>query len=170
MNNENHTYQTGRTQPPKSHQGLIALLLILVILLAGVVSALSLMNIHLFRMLEEKNSQSVRFSPETEGVAAMALEEPEGIEGLGINGQEFTPLYRSYQAWPQGIYICKISPDSPAAESGLQIGDILVAINDTTISDGGSFQQAVAALTPGKAVTLTVFRDGEELTISIPKL
>lgn len=40
-------YQTGSTKPPKSHGGLIAVLLALVILLSGIVSALSLLNIRI---------------------------------------------------------------------------------------------------------------------------
>lgn len=40
-------YKTGSTQPPKSHGGLIAFLLILVIFLGGISSALGLLNIQL---------------------------------------------------------------------------------------------------------------------------
>ena len=38
-------YGTGRTRPPKSHSGMIAALLILIILLCGVVSVLGVLNI-----------------------------------------------------------------------------------------------------------------------------
>ena len=44
-----HEYRTGRTQPKKSRSGLIAVLLILVIFLAGIISAMGLLNIRLFR-------------------------------------------------------------------------------------------------------------------------
>ena len=47
-------YETGRTRPPKSHGGLIALLLVVVIFLSGVVSVLSILNVRLFAQL---NSQ-----------------------------------------------------------------------------------------------------------------
>ncbi len=61
------TYRTGTTKPPKSHSGLIAFLLIAVIVLCGVVSVLSLMNIRLFRQAGMKNNQegggAVHFSP-----------------------------------------------------------------------------------------------------------
>ena len=45
-------YETGRTRPRKSRGGLIALLLVVVILLCGIVSALSVMNVKLFAELE----------------------------------------------------------------------------------------------------------------------
>ena len=56
-------YGTGRTEPPKSHSGIIALLLILVIFLSGIVSLLSFMNIKLFRQLSEQNRQLENKSP-----------------------------------------------------------------------------------------------------------
>jgi len=45
------TYQTGSTRPPKSYGGVIALLLVAVILLCGIISAMSLLNIRLTQAL-----------------------------------------------------------------------------------------------------------------------
>ena len=56
-------YGTGRTEPPKNHSGIIALLLILVIFLSGIVSLLSFMNIKLFHQLSEQNRQLENKSP-----------------------------------------------------------------------------------------------------------
>ena len=46
-------YETGRTRPPKSHGGLIAVLLVVVIFLCGLVSALGVVNVKLFAQLNE---------------------------------------------------------------------------------------------------------------------
>ena len=66
---ESGIYETGRTRPPKSHTGLIALLLVVVIFLSGLVSFMGLLNVRLFAQLnaqpEEKES-SVSFVSETE--------------------------------------------------------------------------------------------------------
>lgn len=48
---EDGVYGTGNTHPPKSHGGIIALLLIIVIFLSGIVTLLSVMNIRLFHQL-----------------------------------------------------------------------------------------------------------------------
>ena len=56
-------YGTGNTMPPKSHSGIIALLLILVIFLSGIVSLLSFMNIKLFQQLSQQNEQLKNQSP-----------------------------------------------------------------------------------------------------------
>ena len=64
-----HEYRTGRTKPRKNRSGLIALLLIGVIFLAGIISALSFLNIRLFRQLEnqeDNNSTPLSFSQNEE--------------------------------------------------------------------------------------------------------
>ena len=45
-------YETGRTNPPKSHNGLIAVLLVVVIFLSGLVSFLGVLNVKLFAELK----------------------------------------------------------------------------------------------------------------------
>ena len=51
FHNDTGTWQTGRTQPPKQNSGLITLLLVLVILLCGISTALSIMNFKLYWQL-----------------------------------------------------------------------------------------------------------------------
>ena len=53
------TYKTGPTRPKKSHGGLIAILLIVLILFAGVVSALGLLNIQLFKQLNMESPEPI---------------------------------------------------------------------------------------------------------------
>lgn len=52
---ERNTYQTGRTRPPKRHGCLIAVLLAIVILLGGITSVLSMVNIRLFQKINQQN-------------------------------------------------------------------------------------------------------------------
>ena len=65
---ESGIYETGRTRPPKSHTGLIALLLVVVIFLSGLVSFLGLLNVRLFAQLNEQPKEEenpVSFVSET---------------------------------------------------------------------------------------------------------
>ena len=52
-------YGTGRTDPPKSKGGLMAVLLILVIFLSGITCVLSILNIRLSRQLEGQQPQEL---------------------------------------------------------------------------------------------------------------
>ena len=62
---EQDTYQTGKTQPPKNHNGIIAALLVVVILLCGIITALGVLNIRLFRQVNGstlENTVPISFS------------------------------------------------------------------------------------------------------------
>lgn len=157
-------YQTGQTTPRKSHQGVIAFLLILVIILCGIITALSMMNIRLFRMLEQTGT-SVQFSTKAD-VAATA---DTGVfsPALGISAQDISATYRSYNNWPEGIYISSIDPHGPAAHAGLRTGDILMTLNGTAITDEAAFLSASQQLTTGQQYALSVFRDDTSLTLTI---
>lgn len=69
-------YGTGRTKPPKSHSGMIAVLLILVILLCSVVSVLGVLNIRLFQKLSqrEEEASAIAFAEETMETTAAPTE------------------------------------------------------------------------------------------------
>ena len=62
-------YETGRTKPPKSHNGLIAILLVVVIFLSGLVSFLGVLNVRLFAELKAhppEEEEPVSFVSDTE--------------------------------------------------------------------------------------------------------
>jgi serine protease Do len=56
---------------------------------------------------------------------------------------------------------------SPAQQAGLLPGDIVVRWNDQPIVDGGILTRLVAAAEINSDVEITVFRDGQEVTLSI---
>lgn len=58
-----------------------------------------------------------------------------------------------------------ILPDSPATKAGLKEKDIITKVNDTTLDESTSLTSALGKYQPGDKVTLTVVRDGKEMTI-----
>lgn len=69
-------YGTGKTDPPKSHGGIIALMLILIIFLCGVIAILGVMNIRLFHKLQlrENSDLAMSFNSVQTGATDPALE------------------------------------------------------------------------------------------------
>ena len=69
----------------------------------------------------------------------------------------------------EGAIIARVQPESPAAEAGLEQGDVITAVNQAPIEDTRSLSQTIAAIDAGTSATLTVWRDGEvvELTAAI---
>lgn len=67
-------YGTGRTQPPKSHSGVIAILLIAVILLTGILTLLGFLNIRMFQQLQQQEIEenvTICFDPNQIGEASV---------------------------------------------------------------------------------------------------
>ncbi len=82
---------------------------------------------------------------------------------LGIGWQGITPSiarrYRLPVEW--GAYVTQVFAGSPAAQAGLQRGDILLQIGDRPIDATHSYLNALFAYRPGERVTLKVWRDGK---------
>ena len=55
-------YGTGPTQPPRNRTGLLAFLLIVVIFLLGVITVLSVLNVRLFRQLQDRETLELSFA------------------------------------------------------------------------------------------------------------
>ncbi|WP_423222745.1 PDZ domain-containing protein [Candidatus Amarolinea aalborgensis] len=62
----------------------------------------------------------------------------------------------------QGALVVNVVADSPAAQAGLQPGDVIKAVNEQEISATLTLPQALANFKPGDKVTLTVARTGEK--------
>jgi serine protease DegQ len=68
-----------------------------------------------------------------------------------------------------GLVVVNVEPDSPADQGGLLIGDILLALDDRTVSDPGDVLGALGGDRIGQPVALTVARGGraERLTVTV---
>ncbi len=88
---------------------------------------------------------------------------------LGVRWQAVTPSiarrYRLPVEW--GAYVTEVVPGSPAARAGLQRGDIITAIGGQAIDEKHSFLNVLFAWRPDDRVELTVYRDGQEKTLSV---
>ena len=169
--NETGTWQTGRTEPPKARTGLIALLLVLVILLCGIATALSIMNFKLYWQLNvQETTPMVAFSRSDE--PTQPTEVPHETDTtlqspLGISGTIIPRVYQRYYHLPNGLYVTQVDTESQAFTKGIVVGDIITRINDVVIEDAlvlGVFAQTVA---PGDTVTLSLYRNGTLHTIEM---
>ena len=159
MNEQPFEYRTGRTEPQKNHRGIIAFLLILVIFLCGIVSALGLMNIRLFRLLEQMKTPEktpLSFSQETDPTLT---ENAAAMELWGMSCAEPGEVYRELYDLPRGLYISQVAEDSPADRAGIAPGDVLVALAGQDVTDLASLQAITEAFS-GATVTATVSRAG----------
>ena len=162
-------YQTGPTNPPKSHRRLLATLLVLVIFLGGLSTVLGILNIRLFQLLSlEKDSDApITFTQE----ASYRAEEEDaaGYDALGLATETVTPFLQSYYDLPAGVYITHVEEGSVAQKAGLYTGDIILAVGDTPTPDQQTLQDLLKDLPQGKEFSLTVYQDEEEKALNLIK-
>ena len=66
-----------------------------------------------------------------------------------------------------GVEVIEIAEGSGAADSSLRVGDVIVAVDDTDITDPTSLGAAIAGYQPGDTVTVAVERNGSTQEISV---
>lgn len=67
----------------------------------------------------------------------------------------------------RGARVVSVAPNSPAARAGLQADDVVLSFGGMTIGDARALTRAVADATVGRAISLTIWRGGRALSISV---
>ncbi|MCY7327341.1 MAG: PDZ domain-containing protein, partial [Saprospiraceae bacterium] len=62
----------------------------------------------------------------------------------------------------EGILVNRITPDGAASAAGLQIGDIIIGLNNTRMRSTSELQELVGRYRPGDQVTLEYWRVGKK--------
>ena len=169
---EKSSYSTGATRPPKSHRGVLAILLITLIFLGGVATAFNLLNIRLFQENRGEASEdaSFRFSNQE----ASSDQVPEQSE---ISFRPETQIQLQLSQTP-------VSVENVPQEGGLSLQEIysktvasVVSITCTTAS-GTSTGSGVVLSEDGYIVTNShviagahslqvLFHDGKTLSAQV---
>ena len=93
---------------------------------------------------------------------------------LGVLIQEVTrELAESFgMESPQGALVAKVLDNSPAAEAGLQVGDVIVEFNGKTVMRSSSLPPLVGRSAVGKDAEVTIIRDRsrEKIKVRIAEL
>ena len=157
-------YQTGSTKPPKSRLGLILILLGLVIFLGGIVTALGLTNLQMFRALKaqtEPAADAVRFSnPGHAEVASSARQ-----TGLGFSGETVSEFWHNYHQLPRGVFVQSVDEGSDAARQGILPGDILIQVGEVSVTSIEELQAFLDTADLSRPIPVVLCRDDKVITI-----
>ena len=161
MNEQSYEYRTGQTQPPKSSRGLIAFLLICIILLGGVVSVLGMMNIHLFRQLQQAEEQTPLSFAQGD-IDPVDTEETTLTLG-GITVQEMPAMYSEIYDLPKGLYVVDAPENGPVLP-----GDVLVGFDRSAVGSLAMLNALQETCKAGQKIDMTFFRqDADYFTHTI---
>ncbi|HJT35355.1 MAG TPA: trypsin-like peptidase domain-containing protein [Pirellulales bacterium] len=88
---------------------------------------------------------------------------------LGVQLQELTPelVKRLDLKEPRGALVAGVLPGSPAADAGLQPGDVIVSWNGQKVTDSTALPLQVAATEVGAKVTVEVIRAGQTVPLTV---
>ncbi len=66
-----------------------------------------------------------------------------------------------------GVIILGLMRNSPAVEAGLEVGDVIVAMNGRTITDAEQVQQIVQGVGVGESIVLDIDRGGRQVSVDV---
>jgi serine protease Do len=113
--------------------------------------------------LEQERSQFARNQPRPN------REEPTSTD-FGMALQDLTPALRRQLELPTGrtgVVVASVTPFGPAAEAGLQPGDVILQIQGQALSRVDETTKALGAIAAGQTVRLIVWQEGREVLVRL---
>ena len=82
-----------------------------------------------------------------------------GVRTVSAEGQQY--------GVPAGAYVATVEEGGPAAQAGVQVGDVITALNGDAVTTQQELTSLKSRYQPGDTLTLTVDRDGESLELDV---
>lgn len=85
---------------------------------------------------------------------------------IGVSVSDVSTQTQLYGV-PAGAAIQAVVEDAPAAQAGLQAGDVITHINGTQISGSSDLKAIVSSASVGDTLSMTVYRQGQTVEITV---
>jgi len=107
--------------------------------------------------------------PEEDPLRAARSDEPgtARAELLGITVADLSPEQREqHEAPAHGVLVTEVH-DGPAKEAGVRAGDLVLMLDNAKVENARVFKEMATALSPGKAVSMLVQRQGNPIFLAL---
>ncbi len=92
--------------------------------------------------------------------------EIKGRPQLGIKYQAIASLPNAAD-YPKGVYVAEVTDGTAAETAGIEVGDVIIAMNDEAITSDSELLILKNMCRVGDTVSLTVWRRGAEVKLSV---
>lgn len=115
------------------------------------------------RELGERIRRSVRVMPQMRGLSFLTRGGRMGASVQSLDGQlaEYFGLNDR-----SGVLVTSVGEESPAAEAGLQAGDVILSVGGESVEDPGDLIRAIMGADEGSA-SIGILRDKRERTLTV---
>lgn len=86
---------------------------------------------------------------------------------IGVQYTLVTKEIANIQKLPQGAFVSGVISGSPADDAGIRRGDIITKLGDKSLGDTQSLASLIQQKKVGDKVTLTLDRNGKEMTVEV---
>ena len=90
-----------------------------------------------------------------------------GRARIGISGEDVGESNADYYGLPEGVYVRYIEKNSAAEACGIEVGDIIVSADGENVRTMRELNDIKEDFSSGYKLTLTIFRDGEKIEITV---
>ncbi len=104
------------------------------------------------------------------GVMDQMIEHGKVVRGyMGVGAEDITPaMAKAFRLTNmRGALIGDVTAGSPAAQAGIQRGDIVLEVNGERIEDGNALRLRISSTAPGNTVRVKLLHDGAERNVSV---
>jgi len=94
---------------------------------------------------------------------------PANTAYIGVTVGSVTPALQEqdHLTPSSGALILSVQPGSPAEKAALQVDDVIVSLNGTTVTSPADLHTAIHPLHPGDQVALGIYRGTARMTVSV---
>ena len=103
-------------------------------------------------------------------VMTQVMEHGKVVRGyLGVLPQNLTPAMADALHLKQanGVLLGDVTPGTPAAQAGLERGDVILDVDGQKLDDSNQLRMRVSMTPPGSTVHMRVLHDGSEKTVAV---
>jgi serine protease Do len=85
---------------------------------------------------------------------------------LGVSVHELTPDLAAYFGARDGVLVASVTQDSPAAKSGIKVGDVITSVDGHDINSAADLTRELRSRSTDSDITLGIVRDKKAISIT----